>query len=39
MLVAKQSPKVATSTTIVAVVVAVALFAVFVYAANKLRRP
>jgi hypothetical protein len=37
ILVAKLAPKTATSTTIVAVIVVVALFALLVYAANKLR--
>ncbi|HEY5170392.1 MAG TPA: hypothetical protein VIK54_01575 [Acidimicrobiia bacterium] len=37
ILVAKQSPKTATSATIVAVVVVIGLFALFVYAANRFR--
>jgi hypothetical protein len=37
ILIAKQSPKTATSTMIVAVIVVIALFALLVYAANKFR--
>jgi uncharacterized membrane protein YebE (DUF533 family) len=38
LLVAKQSPKVTTSATIVAVIVALALLALLVYATNRARR-
>jgi LPXTG-motif cell wall-anchored protein len=36
-LVAKESPKTATSTTIVVVIVAIALVGLFIYATRKLR--